>query len=145
MAKSLRASRTKTNKTHLRAKVHQPVEDARIERLSAKLLELASKPKAEVKRPDADTTEETAQGDPDATEEANSSGPSAESKMSLIKHSAIPNHSIEMDIDRKLAKSKPRSGSIKVQKKRRSNVVFAVGKQHGKRRSGKSYQGPGVR
>ncbi|CAF9919391.1 MAG: hypothetical protein GOMPHAMPRED_001776 [Gomphillus americanus] len=128
MAKSLRASRNKTNKSHLRAKVHQPVEDARIERLSAKLLELASKPKEEVKGPDADTEEKPAQGGPDVTEETHSPGLPAE----------------EMDIDRKPVKSKPRSSRAKGVKKRRAKVVFAVGKQHGKRRSGKGYQGPGV-
>ncbi|KAL2050782.1 hypothetical protein ABVK25_009020 [Lepraria finkii] len=44
MAKSLRSSRNKTNNLKLRSKVFGPVEDARKERLSAKLLELASKP-----------------------------------------------------------------------------------------------------
>ena len=43
MARSLRSSRLKFNKTKLRSKVYQPVEDARIERLSAKLLEVASR------------------------------------------------------------------------------------------------------
>ena len=42
MAKGLRASNKKTNKSNLRTKVFKPVEDARTERLSAKLLELAS-------------------------------------------------------------------------------------------------------
>ncbi len=46
MAKSLRSSRNKTNNSKLRYKVFGPVEDARKERLSAKLLELASKDKA---------------------------------------------------------------------------------------------------
>ena len=44
MAKGLRSSRNKTNNLMLRSKVFGPVEDARKERLSAKLLELASKP-----------------------------------------------------------------------------------------------------
>ncbi|KAK3169485.1 hypothetical protein OEA41_008868 [Lepraria neglecta] len=44
MAKGLRSSRNKTNNLKLRSKVFGPVEDARKERLSAKLLELASKP-----------------------------------------------------------------------------------------------------
>ena len=144
MAKSLRASRNKTNKSHLRAKVHQPVEDARIERLSAKLLELASKPKEEVKGPDADTEEKPAQGGPDVTEETHSPGLPAEGKILWISHSTTPNYIIEMDIDRKPVKSKPRSSRAKGVKKRRAKVVFAVGKQHGKRRSGKGYQGPGV-
>lgn len=45
MAKSSRASTTKANNQRLKAKVFGPVESARQERLSAKLLELASQPK----------------------------------------------------------------------------------------------------
>merc|ERR1711981_1356082 len=46
MAKGLRASVTKRNKSKLRSRVFGPTEDARTERLSAKLLELAQQPKA---------------------------------------------------------------------------------------------------
>ena len=45
MAKGLRASVTKRNKAKLRDRVFGPVEAARTERLSAKLLELARQPK----------------------------------------------------------------------------------------------------
>lgn len=45
MAKSARASVKKHNKTNLRHRVFAPVEQARNERLNAKLLELASQPK----------------------------------------------------------------------------------------------------
>ncbi|KIW00712.1 uncharacterized protein PV09_07697 [Verruconis gallopava] len=45
MAKGLRASVNKRNKSKLRSRVFGPVEDARTERLSAKLLELAQQPK----------------------------------------------------------------------------------------------------
>ncbi|KAF9892199.1 hypothetical protein FE257_002605 [Aspergillus nanangensis] len=48
MAKSVRASVSKRNKANLRAKVFGPAVDARTERLSAKLLELASQPKPDV-------------------------------------------------------------------------------------------------
>ena len=48
MAKGLRSSTKKANKTKLRSRVFGPVENARTERLSAKLLELASKPKPAV-------------------------------------------------------------------------------------------------
>lgn len=47
MAKSSRASTTKANNQRLKAKVFGPVEQARMERLSAKLLEVASAPKPE--------------------------------------------------------------------------------------------------
>lgn len=45
MAKSLRSRIKKSNKTCLRQKVYGPIEHARKERLSAKLLELASQPR----------------------------------------------------------------------------------------------------
>jgi hypothetical protein len=45
MAKGARASTKKANHQKLKARVFGPVEDARTERLSAKLLELASQPK----------------------------------------------------------------------------------------------------
>lgn len=57
MAKSARASRMKANKTRLRRKVFGPVVDARTERLSQKLLDLASQPKPETeKQMDLDDT-----------------------------------------------------------------------------------------
>ena len=49
MAKSARASVTKRNHHNLRKKVFGPAHDARTQRLSAKLQELAAKP-----RPNAD-------------------------------------------------------------------------------------------
>jgi hypothetical protein len=45
MAKSARASKVKTNNSKLKSRVFGPIETARTERLSAKLLELASQPK----------------------------------------------------------------------------------------------------
>lgn len=45
MAKGARASTKKANNARLKAGVFGPVENARNERLSAKLLELASQPK----------------------------------------------------------------------------------------------------
>lgn len=48
MAKGLRSRSKKSNKTCLRQKVFGPVENARKERLSAKLLELASQPQSKV-------------------------------------------------------------------------------------------------
>ena len=47
MAKGLRASTKKANRVKLRSRVFGPVEDARTQRLSAKLMELASKSKDE--------------------------------------------------------------------------------------------------
>ena len=49
MAKSARATRIKTNRQALRGRVFAPIEDARTQRLSAKLLALAAEsvPRAE--------------------------------------------------------------------------------------------------
>lgn len=72
MAKSSRASTTKANNQLLKAKVFGPVESARQERLSAKLLELASQPKpvpekemkdAEEERETEDKTEQEPKAD----------------------------------------------------------------------------------
>ncbi|KAI1331283.1 hypothetical protein F5Y16DRAFT_298474 [Xylariaceae sp. FL0255] len=53
MAKSSRASSRKANNQRLKAKVFGPVEAARSERLSARLLELAAQPKPET--PESET------------------------------------------------------------------------------------------
>lgn len=45
MAKGARASTRKANNAALKSRVFGPVEDARTQRLSAKLLELAQQPK----------------------------------------------------------------------------------------------------
>lgn len=68
MAKSSRASRIKKNNQALKANVFGPVEAARNERLSAKLMELAQQPKP----PKAEM--ETEQEDKDAGSEAKAEG-----------------------------------------------------------------------
>lgn len=60
MAKGLRASVNKANKSSLRSRVFAPIENARTERLSAKLLELASQPKPE--RPEMEVDGDGAAG-----------------------------------------------------------------------------------
>ena len=61
MAKSSRASSRKANNQRLAAKVFGPVEDARVERLSARLLEAARQPKPETSdvKMDAESTDQT--------------------------------------------------------------------------------------
>ena len=49
MAKGARASTIKANNSKLKSRVFGPIETARTERLSAKLLELASQPKPKSK------------------------------------------------------------------------------------------------
>ncbi|KIX98050.1 uncharacterized protein Z520_06129 [Fonsecaea multimorphosa CBS 102226] len=64
MAKSARASVVKKNHRNLRAKVYGPASDARTARLSAKLQELAAKPKPETEKAmDVDDNAEQAAGD----------------------------------------------------------------------------------
>ena len=67
MAKSQRASSRKRNNAALRSKIFGPATDARTERLSAKLQELASKPKA-----DEDRTMEVNQSESTKAEESTS-------------------------------------------------------------------------
>lgn len=52
MAKGARSSSNKANNSKLKSKVFGPVENARTERLSAKLLELASQPKPKPEKED---------------------------------------------------------------------------------------------
>ena len=62
MAKGLRSSVKKSNRTKLRARVFEPVENARLERIHQKLLETAQQPKPETakdKEMDVDSAEGT--------------------------------------------------------------------------------------
>lgn len=52
MAKGARSSSIKANNSALKAKVFGPVENARAERLNAKLMELISQPKPSAKTED---------------------------------------------------------------------------------------------
>ena len=68
MAKSSRASSRKANNQRLKANVFGPVEAARAERLSAKLLELADQPKPkpeEMKIADDDDGDDNKKGEDD--------------------------------------------------------------------------------
>lgn len=58
MAKGLRSSRNKANKSKLRSNVFGPAEIARKERLSSKLIKLASKP-----QPNADKVSKMVDGE----------------------------------------------------------------------------------
>lgn len=70
MAKSQRASSRKRNNAALRSKVFDPATNARTARLSAKLQELASKPKAEEEKAmDVDRTEGTKEEESASTED----------------------------------------------------------------------------
>ncbi|PWY71504.1 hypothetical protein BO94DRAFT_501622 [Aspergillus sclerotioniger CBS 115572] len=108
MAKSGRASVIKRNRAKLRATVFGPAVDARTERLSAKLQELASQPKPNEAKTNM---------------ELDSTGPNDK------KDGNISNSNEDMDIDQITAKGgqvrTSKSGRIqKRQKKSRSSIVF---------------------
>ncbi|KAL4782744.1 hypothetical protein BJX76DRAFT_331821 [Aspergillus varians] len=111
MAKSVRASVQKRNKAKLRSTVFGPVVDARTERLSAKLQELASQPKPsdqEKSKTDTETTEMVTQNENTKT---NSSGSSEAMDIDSSKMSA--------------SGRSQRSGRVqKRQRKNRSSIVF---------------------
>ncbi|RDW59279.1 DUF2423 domain-containing protein [Aspergillus mulundensis] len=109
MAKSVRASVQKRNKAKLRSTVFGPAVDARTERLSAKLQELASQPKP--------SATEKSKKDTGATDLDTQAG-----------DKTTPESSEAMDIDSSggnAGSRSQRSGRIqKRQRKNRSSIVF---------------------
>ncbi|KAI1814835.1 hypothetical protein GGS20DRAFT_379685 [Poronia punctata] len=108
MAKSSRASSRKANNQRLKANVFGPVELARNERLSAKLLELAAAPKPEI----ADDEVMNIVGDDEDTAKTN----------------AVGADDTAMDIDAsksgaKSSKSSNKKGRI-TKRKKTSKIVF---------------------
>lgn len=137
MAKSSRASSRKANNQRLKAKVFGPVEAARAERLSAKLMELASQPKPE--RPEASEMKivdevDEANVDEDALAAKGEGDDSKNTHTLFYGHHAfeISNRSpAAMDVDTgKLtttpSSSKPSKGRILKRKKKSSKVVFPM-------------------
>lgn len=133
MAKSQRASTRKRNNAVLRSKLFGPAVDARTERLSAKLQELATKPKADQER----TMEVDEQEAP--KEEVSTSA----EEVDEGRHTLAPglsqhtNLREEMDVDAQHSKPKPHRKSatsnkpsrfskhrILKPKKARNNVIF---------------------
>ncbi|OLN81580.1 hypothetical protein CCHL11_05481 [Colletotrichum chlorophyti] len=107
MARSARSSTLKKNNQALKKNVFGPVEQARAERLSAKLLELAKQPKPER---ETDVNMET-----DEQDSAQTTGDVAEEKAEKADEN-------RMEVDS--AKSKRRT-SGRIQKKKKTNkIVF---------------------
>lgn len=79
MAKSSRASTRKANNRRLKENVFGPVEEARQQRLAAKLLEIASQPKPVPEKEMKDTTE-----DEEDTEQKTADEQKADSKIILL-------------------------------------------------------------
>ncbi|RYP03374.1 hypothetical protein DL764_005189 [Monosporascus ibericus] len=123
MAKSSRASTRKANNRRLKANVFGPVESARAERLSAKLLELASQPKPEVK-------EVKVAEDVEAAEEEEEAEAMMEEDTA-----AAENANDTMDVDnttttaaKSASSNKKRDGKGRIQKRKKkaNKVVFAL-------------------
>ncbi|KAJ5231314.1 uncharacterized protein N7469_005902 [Penicillium citrinum] len=116
MAKSVRASVSKRNRANLRKKFFGPVVDARTERLSAKLQELASQPRPEKEGMDVESNEAD-QKDDDAKTAADE----------------------DMDIDTKATPARSQKKPQRVQKQRnrkpRNSIVFKA-KSSGKDKKG---------
>jgi hypothetical protein len=95
MAKSARSSNTKRNNRNLRAKVFGPAHDARTARLSAKLQELAAKPRpTEEKAMDVDEAVE--QGEQGEQDQSNSNVDSADMDVD-----GLPAKTVKPKIDHK--------------------------------------------
>ncbi|KAH6671600.1 hypothetical protein F5X68DRAFT_215279 [Plectosphaerella plurivora] len=101
MAKSSRAGSVKANNRRLKTNVFGPVESARTERLSAKLLELAAQPKPERNVEEAESAVAKAADASDAVVVSN------------------------MDVDKETSSVAKRPSSGKILKKKRPNkIVF---------------------
>ncbi|KAI1144081.1 hypothetical protein F5Y05DRAFT_16189 [Hypoxylon sp. FL0543] len=110
MAKSARSSTRKTNNQRLKANVFGPIEAARAERLSAKLLELAAQPKP----PKPESSEMKVVND--AGEE--------EAKMDEDTAAADENDN-SMDVDAAKPPSSKRNDKKRIEKRRKkSKIVF---------------------
>ncbi|KAI2469201.1 hypothetical protein F4781DRAFT_431555 [Annulohypoxylon bovei var. microspora] len=109
MAKSSRSSTRKTNNQRLKAKVFGPIEAARAERLSARLLELAAQPKPP--KPESDDIKIVDAGEEEAT-------------IGEDAVAANVNDNV-MDIDSVKPTSAKRSDKKRIEKRRtRSKIVF---------------------
>ncbi|MCJ1404456.1 hypothetical protein MMC11_007681 [Xylographa trunciseda] len=118
MAKGLRASTKKANRVKLRSRVFGPVEDARTQRLSAKLLELASKPRP-AKDEDVRMEEDAAIADPKQQEKETRSNP----------ESTRPDEGMDIDDNPTTARKRhtPRPHALKRRRgKASSSVAFPV-------------------
>ncbi|KAF7926362.1 uncharacterized protein EAE98_006657 [Botrytis deweyae] len=133
MAKGARSSSIKANNSALKAKVFGPVENARAERLNAKLMELISQPKPSAKTEDVSMEAKEGKG-----EEASAKDTSKATAASQEK----PSEEMEVDAISKVgSKSKNRISKRKVSS-RKSQMTFTTyknGKKVGGGRKQKIY------
>ena len=121
MAKSSRASTRKANNRRLKANVFGPVESARAQRLSARLLELASQPKPEAKEvkvvEDVEAAEEEAEAKID---EDAAAAEDADETMDVDSNNTTAAKSASSN------KKRDGKGRIQKRKKKANKVVFAL-------------------
>ncbi|MCJ1458366.1 hypothetical protein MMC28_008738 [Mycoblastus sanguinarius] len=144
MAKSLRSSRKKVNKSKLRSNVFGPVENARKERLSTKLLELATNPQSRTEDGSRtmDEAKEPAQqkeAEPDTGPVSGEEGKAVSPDIQLLHTASLMHYVPTTDMDIGQAKNpsstaKSISGKLsRVQKrergKARAAMVFPVYKK----------------
>lgn len=135
MAKSSRASTKKANNQRLKANVFGPIESARQERLSAKLLEIASQPKpvperemedVEADKPETEEKAASEQKTDDSTRIILSITHLQPRRQTIYTWEVIDaDHSllVAMEIDT-IKSSKPKKGKIVKRRGRKSNIVF---------------------
>jgi len=134
MAKSSRASSRKANNQRLKTKVFGPVELARNERLSAKLLELAAAPKPErsdegnMDIVDRDEETNTTKDSAVAADDSESSSPTLRGKQFIVEMLIVTPRIAAMDIDASkngTTSSKSSSKKNRITKRRKtSKIVF---------------------
>ncbi|KAG8161460.1 hypothetical protein KVR01_008447 [Diaporthe batatas] len=116
MAKSQRSSVTKANNQRLKKNVFGPVEAARQQRLSARLLEIASQPKPVPEKAMKDVAEQ------------------AETEENKTVDETKQDDTMEVDQQSKTTKSKTK-GKIVKRRGRKSNIVFPkFGERRNKKR-----------
>jgi hypothetical protein len=106
MAKSARASRIKKNNQNLKSRVFGPVEAARNERLSKKLLELAQQPKPQ----QAEMEVEQEEGAKDGEVEGKAEGTQLPGQVTPRIHTDCPRHVDTMEVDQAAAAKKTGNG-----------------------------------
>ncbi|PSK53060.1 hypothetical protein B9Z65_3260 [Elsinoe australis] len=113
MAKSSRATISKKNRSRLKSRVFGPVEDARTKRLSEKLVELASQPKAARTDMDIEKTEGAQRA---AQESKENSGHADEAAMDL---DDTKDDSESKPVSRKEEKRRKEAKIARIEKKQR--------------------------
>ncbi|KAF4555420.1 Hypothetical protein D9617_2g053790 [Elsinoe fawcettii] len=129
MAKSSRSSVKKTNRSRLKSRVFGPAEDARTKRLSEKLVELASQPKAATTDMDIEKTEDAKSSEQESKE---NSGHADDADMD-VDHDGNDDAEKTTTISRKEEKRRKEAKSARIDKKRhrkaRNTVSFPKKRQ----------------